>query len=624
MPRPAAILALLIAIAPATAQPRSEPVTLTGEAPATHKRLLELQQRIEAGEDVLNDLVTLINASGDDLVRTERPDHFVAARQQAQKLIARLPDAQRTRYRLVVDAAAKRLLAKADTDRSTRPLVDLIEQYEHSTPAQAALLKLGDRQYESGQIESAEATWRRLAEIADSDNLRKRRELLLLVKKLKPLPGDRMGRWESLAGDGSRSGKVASRLPAHWPSEPTWRVELPSVDRIKRPDLLANSAPRHPVVLGERIYLADATSVVTVPDNPINGARVVTVFTSSLPDDPRPPKAQAVDFTLTVAHESLYGRFGATSLWANSNPDEEMPVPASELVRLVPERDGSLKAVWTMPAPPNAVWLGAPAVADNRIVAASVRKSGNKRIYAIHAYDEGGPLWTRTILECECPPGDPPTRHDLVAIAEDTVVFNTNAGATVALDVRSGRPLWAWKYPRLIPSGKALAMAWTANHRDISPPIVHDGVVVVAPTDTARLAGIELRSGRMLWEQTGYHVETVIGVGDRKVVVVMAGPVRGLRAFDLRTGSDEWPDGWTNHDDPGLASLGRGLVSDDLVLWPTRTALYTLDLKTGRPARLPVLGPHGNLAFARGMLIVANPTELRGYVGQESNRPTER
>jgi outer membrane protein assembly factor BamB len=291
---------------------------------------------------------------------------------------------------------------------------------------------------------------------------------------------------------------------------------------------------------------------------------------------------------------------------------------------LVPQRDGSLKAVWKMSAPPNAVWLGAPAVEDNRIVAASVRKSGNKLTYAIHAFDEAGQIWSRSILDCECPSGDPKTRHDLVTIADDTVVFNTNAGATVAMDVRSGRLLWAWKYPRLIPRGKALAMAWTANHRDISPPIIDDGVAVITPTDTARIAGIEVRSGRMLWDQVGYHVETVIGVGDRKVVAVMAGPIRGIRAFDLRTGSDEWPHGWANYDDPGLASLGRGLVSHDVVLWPTRTGLYTLDLKTGRPARLPVLGPHGNLAFARGSLIVANPTELRGYVSAESNRQAGR
>jgi hypothetical protein len=55
------------------------------------------------------------------------------------------------------------------------------------------------------------------------------------------------------------------------------------------------------------------------------------------------------------------------------------------------------------------------------------------------------------------------------------------------------------------------------------------------------------------------------------------------------------------HDDPMLRSYGRGLVSDDLILWPTQTDLFLLSPETGLPVRPPIRKPHGNLAFADGL-----------------------
>ena len=124
----------------------------------------------------------------------------------------------------------------------------------------------------------------------------------------------------------------------------------------------------------------------------------------------------------------------------------------------------------------------------------------------------------------------------------------------------------------------------------------------------------------MLWEKQGLRVESLMGVARNRFVATLAGPVRGIRAFDTKTGSDESPAGWQNHDDPGLASLGRGLVSDEQILWPTRAGLFVLRSSDGRLARPPILGPHGNLAYAEGVLVVANPTELMGYVIPEATR----
>jgi hypothetical protein len=62
-------------------------------------------------------------------------------------------------------------------------------------------------------------------------------------------------------------------------------------------------------------------------------------------------------------------------------------------------------------------------------------------------------------------------------------------------------------------------------------------------------------------------------------------------------------------------------LSDDLFVWPTHAGLFALRTRDGMPARQPIPGPHGNLAFADGVLLCATPTELWGYVSPSQARP---
>ena len=93
------------------------------------------------------------------------------------------------------------------------------------------------------------------------------------------------------------------------------------------------------------------------------------------------------------------------------------------------------------------------------------------------------------------------------------------------------------------------------------------------------------------------------------------------------------PNGWTIHDDGGEGTFGRGLVTDEVVVWPTQHGLRFLDPADGTQLRSPIPGPaarrptagsssrtdpgpFGNLCYADGVLVVTTATEVWGFVSE--------
>jgi outer membrane protein assembly factor BamB len=146
--------------------------------------------------------------------------------------------------------------------------------------------------------------------------------------------------------------------------------------------------------------------------------------------------------------------------------------------------------------------------------------------------------------------------------------------------------------------------------------------VFVAPNDGDAVYALDAETGAPLWTAGPLKTHSLLGVAGTKLVVAIAGPVRGVRAFDVATGADFGNGGgWMNHDDPDLGTFGHGLVSDVAVLWPTKGGLFPLATADGFLAAPPISGPQGNLAYADGVLIVATPIEVRGYVVGPTKTP---
>lgn len=432
----------------------------------------------------------------------------------------------------------------------------------------------------------------------------------------------------TVGGDLSRTGAVVLNGPiqALTPS-PEWATRIPSDAMANRafypaqvpPIGSVRSVAFHPVVLGNTVYIASAGRIhafdLTTGQHQVAfDIRREDPF--SVPsDDLVLPLRYDADFSLTAHGTSLYARLGAARIFARTPVNEPIVNRSSYLVRLVPDpQRGTLEPVWVM-LPPTVAgattsWEGAPVVHQGQLLAVYARLDGGRVIHTMTSYDASThrPKWETELMES---PGGPEfeqrTRHELITMSGDVAIFCSHGGAVAAVNTRTGKPQWAFRYPSQPRSPRQLVK------RDLNPPVAYDGRIYLAPTDANKLYCLDAESGSLLWESPETEITTLVGVSQGKVICTLAAPVKGIRAFDAITGSYDAPHGWTVHDDPALGSYGRGLLTQDTFLWPTQSGLYFLQLANGMQKRQPLPGSYGNLAFANGYLLCATPTHMKAY-----------
>jgi outer membrane protein assembly factor BamB len=179
----------------------------------------------------------------------------------------------------------------------------------------------------------------------------------------------------------------------------------------------------------------------------------------------------------------------------------------------------------------------------------------------------------------------------------------------IALDALTGRPSWEYRYPR----NERPALP---RYRDLCPPLADGGRIYAAPADADRLLCLDAFTGRLIWEREGVEVVHLLGVARGRLIATFGGQVRGIRGLNLRTGADSGTGGWTIHDDGGEFTFGRGLVTEEAIVWPTKHGLHFLDPSDGSPLRSPIRGSFGNLCYADGVLLVTTATEVWGYISE--------
>jgi outer membrane protein assembly factor BamB len=665
----------IVAIGTAFAADGPESANVRNESTTTRKRLAEAEQKILAGQsaDALDELLRILDEVGDDLV-TADGKVYSSARHYAHRFLAKLPDDRLARYRDRVEEPASKLLARGQSELDPALLRQLLDRYAVSRPAEDAHLLLAELAFERGAFGTAERHWRALlpeaeprypaprskpAELqakillatirrGDRDSAArlldefaksypdatgrlagrtgKLAEILLEQANARPapLPAGADGGWTTLGGSPARDGSVPGRLPRHWPARPTWTSTIPSgLDgwrgKTGRPASVGavKALAFHPVVLGSAAYLADAGRVFAFDLR--TGTRRL-VFDSSRIEHPRVlpatlgvPSPVDADFALTAADGKLYLRIGAPELFPVPEEGEPSDPKPSVLVALAPSAGNAPAEVVWRRFPPvadgvPASWEGAPIVVEGDVIVAYARSEGGRTIHALACYrgESERPVWTTDV--CETSAAAPRTRHEFVALAGRNVVFCSQSGVVAAVNAKTGKPAWAYRYPRV------RRYAADPRHRDASPPVAADGRVFVAPNDADQLFAFDAETGAPLWSDGPLLVDHLLGAANGKVVAAIAGPQRGLRAYDAATGSCDFPRGWRNHDDPFLPTFGRGLLNDEFILWPTASALYTIRLVDGTVASQPLRGSHGNLAYASGTLLVTTPTELRGTI----------
>ncbi|MFO0843133.1 MAG: hypothetical protein U0797_12185 [Gemmataceae bacterium] len=152
----------LVALAPLAAEPGH--LVVPGDSRASADRLGEARRRAAAGKglDAVELLQSLIEATGNDQAGVG-DGRSVSARLLAHAVVAKLPPDALAAYRKRVDVQARRWLDQADATGAAEPLHRLVEEAFCTPSVLVGLDRLGDRAFERGRFDEAEAWWRRIA-----------------------------------------------------------------------------------------------------------------------------------------------------------------------------------------------------------------------------------------------------------------------------------------------------------------------------------------------------------------------------------------------------------------------------------------------------------------------------
>ena len=635
----------------AHAQPPAEGPQLARARGNAGKRLAEVSQQLADNkpQQAADALRKLLAEAGDDLI-SDDARHFRTVRTAAREVLAKLPEGEQRAWRERSDMPAAALLARASAANDIESLEAVAEEHPLSASAQPALELLGELAFTRGEFRAAEVYWsqiggdaprnsarRALAVLMQGDPVRSKKltaefrvaypdaagqfagrsgnyaetlAQLMSVPPPVPPPIDGSAEWATFGGNAARTAHAARPLARYWPARPSWRLSLREPDADVLPDGLAPASQlvRHPVVIGETGFVADSQSVVAFD-----------LTTGARRGGYRHPMAAGVgedaDSPLTAVptRQLLFARLG---------PAVVAPPPAGGSAVLACFRviGGELTLNYTLKPPVAegvaAAWEAAPAWRDGRIYAAFIRESNNRLVTAMACYSDSGgePIWVADLAEAGVGTrAELRTRPEPVTLGGGRVYYCTHGGFVVALHAATGRPAWAHAYPP--------ATRPTPEYRAITPPIFEGGRLFCAPTDADRVIALDAVTGELIWEDEGTQTEQLIGIGGGHLLASVAAPSRGLRGYDLATGSTRGPRGWVIADDPQLRGFGCGFVAGGALVWPTRSGVFFVRPSDGLPLAPHLKGPHGNLAFAQGVLLAATPTEVMGYV-RDSAIPT--
>lgn len=418
-----------------------------------------------------------------------------------------------------------------------------------------------------------------------------------------------------------------------------WSHQLPS-SRVgpDQPNAMPNRGPLsyHPVTFGDIVLVNSAHSIwawnllTGEPAWPsVRGSGEIypavpeeSIGTPSLP-------CVGVPFqTMTIADGRLYARMGSSvtnpaSDTTNATIETENETLESDLICL-DLTAGQGKLVWKLEAQTALKdWRfeGAPLVMGGRAYVAISRRRPQFE-FAIVCLEaaSGTLLWNRTVVVARGNIEDHQNRvsHLLLSAGAGRLYFSSEAGAIIAVNARDGREEWGVTYESLGP------LRPHANQLSygLTPPMFHDGLVFVAPSDSNFLYCIEADSGRVRWQIR--HIDPIrwrhlLGVvpGGEEGRLIISGA--SLCSIDIATGDMVFGPRTSARPPASEQGFGRGLIAGDQILWPTREAIQVIDAATGTPLEIKHLTTPGaaeiggNLTIAGGILLVAQPERLVAY-----------
>ncbi len=466
-------------------------------------------------------------------------------------------------------------------------------------------------------------------------------------------PAQPDSRWPTFAGAFSRTRVVAEPIDV---GSLQWRVSL---ERIlpSRPGypygfrgMSSNPAlpldrllGYYPIVLGDQVIVGDGTRVLAYnlndrPGNREGGVALAIEPAWKYDPDTTAPQAYRTSsgiprYTLTAVGNRVYARMGAATPSPFSNPNRGGGSSSSSYI-IALDWSTQGKLLWLQRSSdliqPNrpadrinrSVNFEGTPVGDSRNVFVAVTDRHEQTATYVACFDAntGANRWVRYLGAASSEvdnfnamggmgfagPVASDYGHRLLSLDGPFLYYQTNLGAVVALEAETGVVRWVANYPRQ-DSGRM-----GGSDRDLNPAVVHDGLVIVAPSDAAAIYAFAAGSGRLVWKTDPLAEEVklthLLGVARGRLVAT------GDRVllFDVKTGKlvATWPDSGKSE------GYGRGLLAGNRIYWPTRDRIEILDQGSGLRVEPPIKlmeiyrTTGGNLVAGDGYLIVAQPDAL--------------
>lgn len=389
-----------------------------------------------------------------------------------------------------------------------------------------------------------------------------------------------------------------------------------------------------PVVYNNLVLVNDADSIFAVNLKtgkaawPIEGIDDASIFPEIEPERflPIEPVVGVPFYTMTVSEGRLYARMGSpVTMKAKRELRSDNRLVCLDL------EHGQGKLIWSVkcdalnPDAKNGVkvvdgnfrlvtpdWAfeGSPIVDGDRLFVA-IKKSQRDRqtnVVCLNA-ETGQVIWNRQVCAALSNRDDAYNymSHNLLTYAHGTVFYATGMGAVAALSGDDGVIQWVTTFSTS-PAQSIFELSDQTKH-SLTPCLYHKGQVFVATGDGNEFAAIDSFSGVVNWHRTmPQRILHLNGAADGR----MFASGDSLWCFDTQTGRILWRHLVNNRADAGY---GRGLVTRNSVLWPTRDEIVVFDQKTGQiQRRVALRNLHqetgGNLLIAGDSILIAQPDEL--------------
>lgn len=437
--------------------------------------------------------------------------------------------------------------------------------------------------------------------------------------------------WATFAGGHARHGRLPVELDPQL--QPLWRMEWPAraatdewvaAGRTRVAEAADAALVRVPLVLDEQVIVAGDRLLQSydLRSGQELWSRVWSDRGSIQSREDRGPQQGIMRgvprYTLSAEGTGVYSRFGRA--WLPYPPDERILQPQRSFLVGMDVRTQRQTLARVYP-PERWEFAGTPLVVDQVGYAVIVRIENGVSEMAVVALDAGSGrwLWQTPVGRGQVDGGASlyTASNQLLTLEGESLFLNTQMGLVACLDRTDGKLSWVHQYPRQTAVRQDPDARPTFGFRELTPCVVDRDEVFVLPSDRDQVLALDRRTGVLRWASAaGGAAVHLLAVTDRHLIVSGDSVMWLDRASGKRTG--HFPSRIGRRPGLGLSGplgRGRGLVSSSRVYWPTRDAIFVLDIQTGRPVRQPIdLRPYrvtgGHLIWSPGYLLLASGREL--------------